>query len=560
MTEPQPITSAHSPDLARLRVWLESMVKAMRLVELVAAVLALIVRMREINLELTKQLANHNRKRPRSEVLRRVERQLELPLAGTGAQAPRSTPEPEPKQKKSRKGRHPGRLPFPPDLERVVVMNLVPAELRICPKCGSEMKTVGHSVCEILDIIPARIIVLQRKDERVACPHDDVIVSAPTPHQLIERGKLGARLIVEALADKYIEHLPIERQCLRFARAGVQVAPQTLGRSVAAGIDLLVPIAHLIHKMTRGPGLLATDATGIPVLDRDAAEGIRTGTVWCWTNRRWVSFVYSPVGDSDSVKLFLGPDLARTVQCDGTSLTTFLERFGGKRPGCWAHGRRRFVEAARAGDSLAIEALRRIGRLFKIERDSALKRESSEERRARRLTFSKPILDKLSAWVTMQRAEIPPKTPMGRALGYLHRQWRRLLLFLEDGLIPLTNNRVERELRKLVLGKKNWLFTWEDLGGERTAAILTLVGSCVAHEINPRAYLHLVTRLVVEGWPQSKLRDLLPDRIAVTHPELVVARGRARAPSPPELPSSAGSETVDRRAETIAQPVEQFAP
>jgi hypothetical protein len=130
----------------------------------------------------------------------------------------------------------------------------------------------------------------------------------------------------------------------------------------------------------------------------------------------------------------------------------------------------------------------------------------------------------LRAWVDEQREIIPPKTQLGSALGYVHRQWKRLLLFLEDGNIELTNNRRERELRRLVIGRKNWLFTWEDLGGHRIADILTIIATCVAHDVNPRAYLHLVVRLLVEGWPQSKLRDLLPDRIVRQHPELAIHR------------------------------------
>ena len=129
--------------------------------------------------------------------------------------------------------------------------------------------------------------------------------------------------------------------------------------------------------------------------------------------------------------------------------------------------------------------------------------------------------DELRAWLEDKRAVIPPKTPLGRGLGYLHRQWNRLLLFLEDGNIELTNNRRERELRRLVLGRRNWLFTWPDLG-KRTAAILTIIGTCIAHDVNPRAYLHLVTRLIVNGWPMARLRVLLPDRMLVTHPELYI--------------------------------------
>jgi hypothetical protein len=307
---------------------------------------------------------------------------------------------------------------------------------------------------------------------------------------------------------------------------------------VGAAIDLLTPVAKLIEVQTRGPGLLGTDATGIPILDPAAATGIRTGAMWCWTNARWVSFFYSPSGDSDSVRRFLGEELARTVQCDGTSVTTFLERAGGKRPGCWSHGRRPLVEAARTGDTIALEGLRMIAPLFAIERESSIAGDTADQRRTRRQEKSRPILDRLRVWIDERRGVIPPKTPLGRALGYLHRQWRRLILFLDDGNIELTNNRRERELRRLVLGRRNWLFTWLDEGGERTAAILTIIASCIAHDVNPRAYLHVVTRLIVRGWPNAKLRDLLPDRILAAYPDVYVGNHSALSPDgAPLLPA-----------------------
>jgi transposase len=315
------------------------------------------------------------------------------------------------------------------------------------------------------------------------------------------------------------------------------VAPQTLGRSVASAIDLLAPVARLIQEQTRAPGLLGTDATGIPVLDRDAPEGIRNGTMWAWTNARWVTFFYSSTGDSDSVKRFLGDDLARTVQCDGTSITSFLERTGGKRPGCWAHGRRRLVEAARAGDRIALEGVRIIARLFAVERESTCAGDNAEQRRQRRDQCTRPILAELRSWIDRQKAVIPPKTPLGKGLGYLDRQWPRLLLFLEDGNIEATNNRRERELRRLVLGRKNWLFTWLDDGGERTGNILSIVATCIAHDVNPQAYLHKVVNCIVHGWPQAKLRELLPDRMLVAYPELYV--GDPDALPMPALPQRA---------------------
>lgn len=536
MKTPPPITSPFAPDLGQVRAWLEKMVATLKFVELVTVILALIGRMCAINAELTKRLAHLQRKRPRSETLDRIGRQLALPLPGldlvTTPPVPPSEDENADKGKRSRKGKHPGRGAAPPHIERVEVLNLVPAAQRICPLCGAEMTTVGHSRCEILNVIPAKVFVEVRLDERVACPKDDTIVSAPTPPAIVERGKLGDELIVESLCDKYLEHMPIERQCTRFARYGVDVAPATLGRGVSAAIDLLAPVARLMEEQTRAPGLLGTDATGIPVLDPETSEGIRSGTIWCWTNARWVTFVYSSSGDAGSVRRFLGENLARTVQCDGTNITTFIERAGGKRPGCWAHGRRRLVEAARSGDQIALEGLRIIGRLFAVERISTLAGDNADQRRARRQQHTRPVLEELRAWVDAQRAVIPPKTGLGAGLGYLHRQWQRLVLFLDDGNIEATNNRRERELRRLVLGRRNWLFTWLDVGGERTADVLSIVATCIAHDVNPRAYLHVVTKLIVQGWPKAKLRDLLPDRMLASHPEIYVGEPLAISTSP----------------------------
>lgn len=524
------------PDLDELRAWLEKMLAAMKLVEVVVAVIALITRMRDVNLELTKRLAYLTRRRPRSESLERLERQLALPLLGLMAVSAKRDPKTVLPKMRRRSPRAGGRGKFPARMQRVQVVNPVTPDQRICPMCGGPMQTVGHTICERFTVIPAQILIEQRLDETVACPNDDTIVSAAPPPAIVERGKLTDTLIVEATCDKFIEHQPTERQCSRFARDGVSIAPQTLGRGIAAHLDLLVPVARLIGELTRGPGHLGTDATSIPVLDPDAPDNVRNGAMWCWTNARWVTFFYSPNGDSDSVRRFLGDDLARTVQCDGTSVTSFLERAGGKRPGCWSHARRGFVDAARGGDQVALEALHKIAPLFAIERASKLAGDNAEQRRARRQEHSQPVIDDIRAFLAEQRTLAPPKTPLGRALGYLHRQWDRLTLFVDDGNIELTNNRREREIRRLVLGRKNWLFTWQDVGGARTAAILTIVATCIAHDINPRAYLHVITKLIVNGWPQAKIRDLLPDRILASHPELQIG---TPTPGAPLLPSPA---------------------
>jgi transposase len=532
-------------DIADIEQWLMEMLKALQFARLIAAVVALVTRLRDLNTELTKQLASLKGGKPRSETLRRVERQLSLQWAMSqdaeqqdAAPPKKDAPAKQPKEHKSRKGKHPGRNAFPAILERVPTYNGVPLDQRRCPKCGLEMKTFGHTSCEYLDVVPAKVVVVRRTDEAIKCRLDEIIVSAPPPPRIMERGVLGNRLIIEATADKFIEHQPVERQCLRFARSGVEIAPQTLGRCVAAHIDILSPIAKAIEFKTRSAGgILATDATGIPVLDRDSPEGIRTGTMWGWTNALWVSFFYSPVGDSDSVRRFLDgedePDsdanYKRIVQADGTSLLTFIERAGGQRPGCWAHARRGLVSQAKSSNRVALEGIQLMAPLFKIERDSREAGENAAQRKTRRQQHSREHVDKVAAWVAQQRQITPPKSGYGKALGYIHRQWKRLILFLDDGNIPLTNNRRERELRKLVLGRKNWLFVWEDTGAKRTAEILTIVASCISHGLKPREYLVIVTQALLDG--AKNIDELLPDQISVKYPELTIPGFE-----PPELP------------------------
>jgi transposase len=214
-------TSAYTPDLDALRSSLEKLLAAFRFVELIAAVIALVTRMRDINLELTKRVAHLTLKRPPSETLERLERQLVLPpFAMAAANTPKpAAPEKAPK-KRSRSPSSGGRNPFPSHLDRVTVTNSLTPEQRMCPVCGSVMKAIAHLPCERYNIVPARIVVEQRFDETVACRYDDTIVSAAVPPAIVERGTLGNELIIEATCDKFIDHLPIERQCERWARCG----------------------------------------------------------------------------------------------------------------------------------------------------------------------------------------------------------------------------------------------------------------------------------------------------------------------------------------------------
>jgi hypothetical protein len=129
------------------------------------------------------------------------------------------------------------------------------------------------------------------------------------------------------------------------------------------------------------------------------------------------------------------------VQCDGTATLSFIERAGGKRPGCMSHGRRKFVEAALLGDKVALEALHLVAPLFVVERQATDAGDTADERLARRQEHSKPVIENIRVWLDEKRPFFPPKTALGKAIGYMTRQWHRLILFLDDGNIELTNNR-----------------------------------------------------------------------------------------------------------------------
>ena len=518
----EPVTDTYAPDVERVRQWLQGMVAERRFIELIVAVVSLIARLRDLNTELMKGMAALKRKRPPSETLRRLDNQLAfafLEKVVTQANEP-SAEDDKNKKRRRRRRRHPGRRTFEDHLRRVEDPNPVPEEQRRCKLCGRPMHVLGYERCETLEVKPAELFVNVRVDESLYCPADGTIVSAAPPDRIVPRGKLGDSVIIEALADKYLLNVPIERQCTHWGRQGVDIPPQTLGRSVATAIDLLAPVAKLIGEQMNRSDIISIDATSIRLLDPEAPEGRRFGTIWCGIgDGRWVSFKYWPDGTADgAMDLLDSLQLAgRTVQCDGTHTTNFIERGGAKRPGCWAHGRRRLVEAARSGDTWALEGLRIIARLFVVEKLSGCHKDSAEARRRRREAHSQSVLDELRAWVDDRRAVVPPQSPLGRALGYLHRQWDRLVLFLEDGRVQMTNNHVERALRPLVLGQKNWLFAYKDDGAERTATILTVLGTCVAQRINPRAFLHEAFALLVRG---ADPQDVLPERLAETHPEL----------------------------------------
>lgn len=400
--------------------------------------------------------------------------------------------------------------------------NSVPEGERTCVSCCVPMRPLKPRETRCLEYIPGHYVVWVRLDEVLACPHCDAIVCAAAPPDVLERGVLGPRLVSEALCDKVLDAKPIERFARNARRSGAPVDASTLGRAVASVLDLIVPLAQRIFVRVQHSAAMQCDATGLPVLDAAVPKGIHRDTLWVLVgDRRWVSFRALVNGDGASLEALFTEAHPSCVQCDGTSVTNFVEtRWNGARPGCHAHARRKLVAAARVGDLRALVGIELYRALFAIEKRATKAGLSEEQRREVRGRASVPLLEKLRAWVLALAPNVEPKSELGEALTYLQKQWLRLSLFVLDGSIELTNNRSERELRPWVLGRHTWLFVGDETNAQRWAAVYSVVHTAMAHGLNPRAYLAAVIERLRAGHPAARLDELLPDAMLRANPAL----------------------------------------
>jgi len=513
-----PITSAQAPDLDVVRRFLADMIARGAIAALIAAVIALLTRMRDLNTELMARLASKSRKRPPSEKFHRL--QLELPLLLQPA-ANDGGPPPVPvlpnKEKKKRGAKKPdahGRPELPAHLERIPEVQPLPSELRTCPDCHIETKPIGYKTTEKLDVEPARFVVKQIKRETCACQKCHRYVrTAPKGDEVLDRGILGNELLVQALVDHYDDAVPWERMQRNARQQGVPLSANTLASTVGRVIDLLAPVTEHIAAACLASSFTAFDATSMPVLDAEHALGIHTGALWLIEgDHRYACFVYAPSGHAKHIDDLLDGRTLGSVMCDGSPTNNCVERAGGKRGGCNSHARRGLVEALRLGDARAVEGLELFAQIFHVDAESKRLGENVQQRFERRQRESAPLVEKLRRWVEVKRAEVEPKSKLGKALGYILRQWKRLTAFMRDPVMDMTNNEVERDLRRWVLNRKTWLFVGHEISARRAADALSLLTTCRKMGVEPRRYLRDTLAKILAG--EKNLAALLPENYA----------------------------------------------
>jgi len=425
--KPPTITSALEPDLDAVRKFIADMIAKGAVAALVTAIVALLVRMRDLNAELMGRLASNSRKRPPNEALRRL--QMEMPfLCAAAANDGKSAPpaDKKPKKRGAKKPTAHGRPQLPSHLPRVPDVRLVSADKRVCPRCDVEVTRVCiKTTAEKLDIRPAEFIVSQTQLETCACPKcRQYIVTADKGDEVLDRGILGDELLTQALVEHYEDAVPWERMERNARQQEVPLAANTLASSVGKVIDLFDPIVRHIREACLSSTFTALDATRMPVLDPLHPLGIQSGALWLIQgDHRYSCFLYAPSGHAEHLKEFFEGRTLQSVMCDGSPTNNCVEDdAGGRRGGCNSHGRRGLVEALRGGDARAVEGLVTYAKIFHVDAESKRLGESQEQRFERRLRDSAPLVGELRAWLDLRRGDVEPKTPLGRALGYLHRR------------------------------------------------------------------------------------------------------------------------------------------
>ena len=425
--------------------------------------------------------------------------------------------------------KRPARQPFPEHLPRERVVAPAPTS---CLCCGSaRLRKLGEDITETLEVIPRSWKVIQHVREKFTCRACEKVSQAPAPFHVIARGWAGPNLLTMVLFEKFGQHQPLNRQAERYAREGVPLSLSTLADQVGACCAVLAPLSRCLEAHVMAAARLHGDDTTVPVL----ASG-KTDIGRCWVYVRddrpfggtaapAAMFYYSRDRGGTHPQAHLA-SYAGLFQADAYSGYGKLYE-ADRKPGlileaaCWVHARRPFFvladlkqNARRVAEGkpgvispIALEAVRRIDALFDIERD--INGQSAERRHAVRQTLSAPLVANLEVWMREQRARLSRTNDLARAMDYMLRRWTAFTRFLDDGRICLSNNAAERALRGIALGRKSWLFAGSDRGGQRAAAMYSLIVTAKLNDVDPQAWLADVLGRIA-GHPASKLDELLP--------------------------------------------------
>ena len=421
--------------------------------------------------------------------------------------------------------RKPARRPLPESLPRESIVHEAPCQ---CPGCGGALRPAGEDASEMIEWVPSHLKVIRHVRPKYACDRCEKIVQAPAPSRPIARGLAGPGLLAHVLVSKYVDHLPLYRQCQMYARDGIELERSTLADWVGGAHALIAPLTEALGRYVMRAEKLHADDTPVPVLC-PGRKSTRQGRLWTYVRddrpagspeppAAW--YQYSPDRKGEHPRAHLAP-FAGILQADGYA--GFARLYGEKiqEAACWAHVRRKFYDVHAETDSpIAAEALARIGRLYAVEAE--IRGRPPPKRQAQREARAGPELAALHTWLNATLPQLSKKSELAVAIRYALTRWVALTRYCHDGRIEIDNNAAERSLRAVALGRKNWLFAGSDDGGERAAAIYSLLGTAQLNGLNAESYLRHVLERLPEH-PINRIEELLPWAVAETMPEIKLA-------------------------------------
>lgn len=396
-----------------------------------------------------------------------------------------------------------------------------------CPECGGELRLVGEDVSEILEMITAKLQVIEVARPKKSCRCCEKMVQVPAPSRPIPGSMAGGSLLAYVLISKFDDHLPLYRQNEIIARMGADIPRSTLADWCGRSMRILQPVIDRIEASVLGSDILHADDTPIRVLapERRAkgiGKGVMQGRIWGYVcdQRPWagtappgVLYRYAPNWKAEHVLAHLG-SASGILQADAyKGYAKLYEPVADGEPrfreaACFAHWRRDFHDIWTSQKSeIAHEALERIGQLYDIEREIAGK--PADIRQAIRQELSRPKLEALHSWAEKQLTRISTKGDLAKAFRYALGRWHAFSLFIDDGRVAIDNNAAERAVRPICLGKKNWLFAGSETGAETLARAMTLIESAKMNGLDPQAYItDLLNR--IHDHKINRIDELLP--------------------------------------------------
>lgn len=425
-------------------------------------------------------------------------------------------PQAEPSEELRRVRRRPGRrnLANFDNLPVTTHVHELSAEERACPCCGIERKEIGADESWQVEYFPGHFERIRHLRKKYACPACDnagggaQIETAAKPETAIEKGLAGPGLLAYIVTSKFSDYLPLYRLEDIFERQGFEISRAM--QSVWCGdvADFATPLYDLMAARVRGSHVVATDDTIMPMQSKDKCTNAR---MWVYIGDDagpYNIFDFTLNRGRDGPKYFL-KDYREVLLADA---------YGGyngvvagneiARAGCWAHLRRKVIDAEKAAPEIAREAVDLVRALYAVEHRA--KELSAADRLELRKTDSAPVLNTIREKFLSWREQLLPKHPMTEALNYALGQWEELSVFCSDGAVPIDNNVSEREMKRVVLNRKNSLFVGNPRGGRTAAILASLTSTCRRHDVDPQLYL---TQLLV-NLPTLRHSDLpawLPD-------------------------------------------------